>query len=75
MELTDGRICQLMPWTAEAPCPWRPGYSRVFIEFTDAEKRNATHRPHLGRTKNGHIQIVKNNKLVKTKSGKRFVNA
>ena len=52
-----GRICYLMPWKAKAPCPWKSGYERVLIPFTEKELRHA----HPGKT--CHIQIVRTSNL------------
>jgi len=64
MHLSDGRTCEALPWVAQTPCPWKPGYSRVFIEFTKEEKKNARVSP-VQMAKNGHIQVIKNSKLLK----------
>lgn len=58
--LKDGRKVQMVPWIAQTPAPWRNGYARVFIPFTDAELRNA--RPGGVR---GHEQVVHSSKLVR----------
>lgn len=60
MKLKDGRTAIAMPWSAQTPKPWKDGYTRVFIPFTAAELKNAKHNG-----ARGHIQIVRNSKLVK----------
>jgi hypothetical protein len=62
MKLKDGRQCMSLPWMAQTKAPWREGYSRVFIPFTATEQRNAKAMPG-GFKKQGHVQIVRNNKL------------
>lgn len=59
-KLPDGRLAQPFPWTnSQVPKPWRDGYSRVMVPFTEVEKRNAK------RGKKAHILIVRNSKLTK----------
>lgn len=57
MQLIDGRRCHTMPWVAGSPRPWRDGYERVFVHFTDDEKKHARNG------KGGHVQIVRSSKL------------
>lgn len=49
----NGAEVQLMPWKAQAPCPWKEGYSRVV-------------RSRVFPTKSGkmaEVLVVKNSKL------------
>ena len=62
MQMKDGRQCIALPWVGQTATPWRAGYSRVFILFTAAERRNARIQ-RCGLAKAGHIQIVRNTKL------------
>ena len=54
-----GRQVQMLPWVAQTPCPWKPGYVRVFIPFTKEELRNAKG------TARGHEQIVRMDNIVR----------
>lgn len=57
-QLRDGRQAHDFPWTnSQIAQPWKQGYHRVIIPFT--EKELATAKP--GKT--CHIQIVRNDKL------------
>ncbi len=51
------RAVFLLPWMAEAPRPWIPGYSRVLIPFSPSEVKNSR-----GKTC-AHVQIMRNDKL------------
>ena len=62
MHLKDGRPCHFVPWLAQTPAPWRGGYARVFVEYTETERRNARNLD-----KKGHICIVNIAKLVQDK--------
>lgn len=59
-KLRDGRPVTMVPWMAQTPVPWKPGYARVFIPFTAAEMRSARHNG-----PRGHEQIVNIRRLVK----------
>jgi len=57
--LRDGRAVLMVPWIAKTAAPWPAGYARVFVPFSDIERRNARNG------KAGHELIVSSSKLVR----------
>lgn len=58
-----GREVYPFPWTShKAPRPWKDGYTRVMIPLTAEERRHSS--------KLCHIQVVRNENIVKVRATK-----
>lgn len=60
------RACLLFPWMAPCPRPWKDGYERVIVPFTQAELKNAKNgkRAHIQIVRRDSIELVSEPKLV-----------